>query len=126
MNEQGRESSSRPGATELLSAVRFQEELRRVARFFRSRLPVGDPLEATVRKIEQNPAFTQSRLLTRILAALTYQQGEFRRAEISALDADTLAMVVTLMDVHAAGTSTREEWVRAADAAKAAQAGAGG
>lgn len=115
-----------PGATELLSAVRFQEELRRVARFFRSRLPVGDPLEATVRKIEQNPAFAQSRLLTRILAALTYQQGEFRRAEISALDADTLAMVVTLMDVHAAGTSTREEWVRAADAAKAAQLGVGG
>ena len=126
MSEQGGGSSSRPGATELLSAVRFQEELRRVARFFRSRLPVGDPLEATVRKIEQNPAFTQSRVLTRILAALTYQQGEFRRAEISALDADTLAMVITLMDVHAAGTSTREDWVRAADAAKAAQLGAGG
>ena len=126
MSEQGGGSSSRPGATELLSAVRFQEELRRVARFFRSRLPVGDPLDAMVRKIEQNPAFTQSRLLTRILAALTYQQGEFRRAEISALDAETLAMVVTLMDVHAAGTSAREDWVRAADAAKAAQLGAGG
>lgn len=126
MNEQVGGLSSRPAATELLTAVRFQEELRRVARFFRSRLPVGDPLEATVRKIEQNPAFTQSRLLTRILAALTYQQGEFRRAEISALDADTLAMVVTLMDVHAAGTTTREDWVRAADAAKAAQLAAGG
>ena len=110
----------------MLSAARFQEELRRVARFFRSRLPVGDPLDATVRKIEQNPAFAQSRLLTRILAALTYQQGEFRRAEISALDAETLAMVVTLMDVQAAGTSTREDWVRAADAAKAAQLGVGG
>jgi len=117
---------SRPGATELLTAVRFQDELRRVARFFRSRLPVGDPLDATVRKIELNPAFAQSRLLTRILAALTYQQGEFRRAEISALDADTLLMVITLMDVHAAGTSTREDWVRATDAAKAAQLGAGG
>jgi hypothetical protein len=126
VNEQGGDSSSRPGATELLSAVRFQEELRRVARFFRSRVSVGDPLDATVRKIEQNPAFTQSRLLTRILVALTYQQGEFRRAEISALDADTLAMVITLMDVHAAGTSTREEWVRAADAANAAQLGVGG
>ena len=126
MNEQGGESSSRPGATELLSAVRFQEELRRVGRFFRSRLSVGDPLEATVRKIEQNPAFSQSRLLTRILAALAFQQGEFRRAEVSALDAETLSMVISLMDVHAAGTSTREEWVRAADAAKAAQAGAGG
>jgi hypothetical protein len=126
VNEQGGESSSRPGATELLSAAGFQEELRRVARFFRSRAPVGDPLDAAVRKIEQNPAFTQSRLLTRILAALTYQQGEFRRAEISALDAETLAMVVTLMDVHAAGTSAREDWVRAADAAHAAQVGVGG
>jgi hypothetical protein len=126
VNVQGGESSSRPGATELLSAAGFQEELRRVARFFRPRLPVGDPLDATVRKIEQNPAFAQSRLLTRILAALTFQQGEFRRAEISSLDADTLAMVVTLLDVHAAGTSTREDWVRAADAAKAAQLGVGG
>lgn len=112
------------GATELLSAVRFQEELRRVARFL-SRRPVGNPLDATVRKIEQNPAYTQSRLLTRILAALTYQRGEFRRAEIAALDSDTLAMVITLMDAHAAGTSTREEWIRASDAAAAAQTGAG-
>jgi hypothetical protein len=126
MSAQGDSLNSGPGATELLSAARFQDELRRVARFFRSRLPVGDPLDATVRKIEQNPAFTQSRLLTRILAALTYQQGEFRRAEISALDAETLAMVITLMDVHAAGTSAREDWVRAADAANAAQLGVGG
>ena len=113
------------GTAELLSPARFEEEVRRVARF-RPRVAIGDALGAAVRKIEQNPAFTQSRLLTRILAALTYQQGEFRRAEISALDAETLAMVVTLMDVHAAGTSTREDWVRAADAAKAAQLGVGG
>lgn len=126
MSEQVGGSSSRPGATELLSPVRFQEELRRVAHFFRSRHLLGDPLDATVRKIEQNPAFAQSRLLTRILAALVYQEGEFRRAEISALDADTLAMVISLMDVHAEGTSTREEWVHAAEAAKTAQLGAGG
>jgi hypothetical protein len=111
--------------TELLSAVRFQEELRRLARF-RPRLPVGDPLAAELRKIEQNPAFTQSRLLTRILVALIYQEGEFRRAEIAALDAETLAMVISLMDAHAGGTSTREEWVCAVDAARAAQLGAGG
>jgi hypothetical protein len=35
-------------------------------------------------------------------------------------------MVITLMDAHAAGTSTREDWVRAVDAAKAAELGAGG
>jgi hypothetical protein len=75
-----------------------------------------------VRRIEKNPAFTQSRLLTRILAALTYQQGEFRRAEIACLDSETLAMVITLMDAHAAGTTTREEWICAVDLARAAQA----
>jgi len=112
-------------ANELLSAARFQEELRRVSRLC-PRLPVGDPLAAAVRRIEQNPAFTQSRLLTRILSALIYQNGEFRRAEVAALDAQTLAMVISLMDAHAAGTSTREEWVCAVDAAKAAQLGAGG
>ena len=112
-------------ATELLSAVRFQEELRCVARF-RPGPPIGDPLDAAVKKIEKNPAFTQSRLLTRILAALAYQQGEFRRAEIAALDSETLAMVITLMDAHAAGTSTREEWICAVDLANAAQLGAGG
>jgi len=125
VSEQRGGSELAAGTTELLSALRFQEELRRVARF-RPRLPVGDPLDTAVRRIEQNPAFTQSRLLTRILAALTYQQGEFRRAEIAAFDSETLAIVITLMDAHAAGTSTHEEWVRAVDLARAAQLGAGG
>jgi hypothetical protein len=107
------------GANELLSAARFQEELRRVSRLC-PRLPVGDALAAAVRRIEQNPAFTQSRLLTRILSALIDQKGEFRRAEVSALDAQTLAMVISLMDAQANGTSTREEWMCALDAAKTA------
>jgi len=110
------------GATELLSADRFQEELRRVARFG-SRALVGDPLAAAVRKITQNPAFTQCRLLARILSALTYQKGDFRRAEVSAFDSDTLALVITLMDSYAAGTSTREEWIGAVDEVKAALLG---
>ena len=125
MSEQGRESRPAAGTTELLSAVRFQEELRRIARFLPSLL-VGNPLDAAVKRIEQNPAYTQSRLLTRILAALTYQQGEFRRAEIAALDSETLAMVIALMDAHAAGTTTREEWICAVDLANAAQLGVGG
>jgi hypothetical protein len=125
MSEPGGGLRPAAGTAEMLSAVRFQEELRRVMRY-RPPLLVGDILDAAVRKIEQNPAFAQSRLLTRMLAALTYQQGEFRRAEIAAFDSDTLAMVITLMDTHAAGTSTREDWVRAVDAAKAAQLGAGG
>src|SRR5260221_3842086 len=110
-------------AAEMLSALQFQEALRHVVRF-RQQAPVGDVLVAAVKRIEQNPAFTQSRLLTRILDALTYQHGEFRRAEITSLDAETLAMVITLMDTHAAGTSTRAEWIHAVDAARAAELGA--
>ncbi len=125
MSAQDSQPQLAAGTVELLSVPLFLEELRRVARYGRA-LPVGDPLAAAVRRIENGPAFTQSRLLTRILAALTYQQGEFRRAEVAAFDSETLAMVITLMDVHAAGTSTREDWVRAVDSAKAAELGAGG
>ena len=105
--------------TEVLSAARFQEELRGVPRY-RSRIPVGDPLQVAVKKIADNPAFTQSRLLARMLVALTYQEGEFRRAELATFDSDTHAMVIALMDVHAAGTCSREEWIRATEAARAA------
>ena len=105
---------------EVLSIARFQEELRRASRFC-PRPPAADPLAAVLRKIEQNPAHTQSRLLTRILAALTYQQGEFRRAEAAALDVDSLCIAVTLMDACAAGTNVRGDWVRTLEAARAAQ-----
>ncbi|HET9403756.1 MAG TPA: hypothetical protein VFO57_04160 [Burkholderiales bacterium] len=108
------------GAAELLSIPRYLEELRRVARY-RPGPPIGEPLDAAVKKIEKNPAFAQSRLLTRILAALTYQEGEFRRSEVAALDSDTLAMVIMLMDRQAAGTTTREEWVCAVELARAAE-----
>lgn len=120
-----RESAPKPpvAAAEWLSPARFEEELRRVARR-RPAIAVDDPLSAAVRKIEQNPAFTQSRLLTRILAALTYQEGTFRLAEVSAFDSATLSLAVTLMDAHAAGAATREDWVRAVNVTKAAQRGA--
>lgn len=113
------------GAIELMSAARFQDELRRIARQS-PRLSAGDPLALIVKKIEQNPAFAQSRLLTRLLTALTYQKGEFRRAEAAALDLDTLSTVITLMDACSAGTLAREDWIHAVDAANAAQLGAGG
>ena len=123
----GQDSQARlaAGAVELLSASRFLEELRGVARYGRA-LPVGDPLAAAVRRIENGPVLAQSRLLARILTALTYQQGEFRRAEVAALDSETHSMVITLMDAHAAGTLTREDWERAVNAARAAELGAGG
>jgi hypothetical protein len=125
MSEQTARSLRAAAAVEQLSAAGFQEELRRVAHFC-PRPPAGDPLAAAVKKIEQNPAFAQSRLLTRILTALTYQKGEFRRAEAAALDLDTLSTVITLMDACAAGTLAREEWIHAVDAANAAQLGTGG
>ncbi len=112
-------------ATEVLSAVEFQQALRHVIRF-RQQLAVADPLAAVVKRIEQNPAFSQSRLLTRILGALTYGQGEFRRAEAAAFDAETLALVIALMDARAAGTRTSAEWKQAVEAARAAELGAGG
>jgi hypothetical protein len=108
-------------ATELLTAVQFQEELRRVVRY-RASPPIGDPLDAAVRRITQNPAFTQSRLLARVLTALTCQEGAFRRAELATFDSNTLAMVIALMDAHAAETSPPEDWIRAADDARAALA----
>src|SRR5512132_3602031 len=116
----GHDSQSRlaAGAVELLSAPRFFEALRGVARYGRA-LPVGNPLAAAIKRIENSPALAQSRLLARILTALTYQQGEFRRAEVAALDSETLAMVITLMDAHVAGTPSREDWVRAVDATRA-------
>jgi histidine ammonia-lyase len=125
MTEQGAGSRPAAGGTEPLSAVQFQEELRRVTRF-RLHPPVGDPLNAAVRRIEKNPAYSQSRLLARMLAAITYGLGEFRRAEVAGFDSETLAMVIALMDAHGAGASTREEWIGAVDAARAAQLGAGG
>jgi len=106
--------------------IAFQDELRRSAQFSSPRVAMGNPLAETLKQIEQNPAYSQSRLLTRILAALTYQEGEFRRAEAATLDSATLFLVIKLMDAYAAGAHARDEWIRAVDAAKAAQLGAGG
>lgn len=125
MDEPGGASKPAAPVTELLSLARFEEELRRVARF-RPRVPFVGPMDAAVKKIEANPAFAQSRLLTRILTALAHSEGEFRRAELSALDVGALDIVIALMDASAAGTSTREDWARAASAAQAAQLGVGG
>lgn len=110
---------------ETLSAAQFHEALQHVVRF-RQQAPIADPLGTAVKRIEQNPAFSQSRLLARILTALTEQRGDFRRAEVAALDAETYAMVIALMDAHAAGTPPRAEWERAVSAARIAASDAGG
>ena len=120
MSEASAGSRRAANGIELLSITQFQDELRRVGRFT-PRPPMPDALVAVVHKIEQNPAYAQSRLLTRILAALTYQEGNFRRAETAALDAGSLAIAITLMDDYAAGACAREDWIRAVDTARAAQ-----
>ncbi len=125
MSMHSSESGPVGGGAELLTALQFQEALRQVIRF-RPQLPVENPLAAAAKQIAQNPAFSQSRLLTRILDALTHQRGEFRRAEITALDAQTFALVLTLMDAFAAGTYTRAERELAVKTAKAAGLDAGG
>lgn len=109
------------GTQDVMSAIEFQEELRRVARVHVHQ-PVENPLAEAVKRIRENPAFTQSRLLGRMLTALTYQRGEFRRAEASALDRTTLGIVVALMDAAGAGTTAREDWVNAVSACDAAAA----
>jgi hypothetical protein len=81
---------------------------------------VDNPLAEAVQRIKDNPAFTQSRLLSRILTALTYQRGEFRRAEASALDSATLGIVIALINAAHAGTTARDDWINAVTAADAA------
>jgi len=98
-----------------LSSQQFQDELRRIARFD-LKPPVENPLSHAVQKIKDNPAFSQSRLLARILTALTYDRGEFRRAEASALDAATLGLVIALMNAARAGTPARDDWIKAVSA----------
>lgn len=107
------------GSPDLMSLGQFQDELRRVARFEAS-APTTDALAVAVQTIRDNPAFSQSRLLTRVLRALTHESGEFRRAEVSAFDAATLRIVIALMNAASAGTNTRAEWDQAVSAADAA------
>ena len=105
---------------EILTALQFQEELKRIARF-EAVQAVENPLDDAVRKIKANPALTQSRILGRFLNALAEGEGEFRRAEASALDSATLRLVVALMNAEKAGTRTRREWMDASAAARAAR-----
>lgn len=110
--------------TERLSAAQYQEALRRAVRF-REVPPIGDPLAVALERIERNPAFSQSRLLTRLLVALTYREGEFRRAEIAGLDGATYALSIGLMDAFGKGAKPLADWERAVEAARAAELGAG-
>ena len=112
-------------SVERLSFALFQEQLRHVARFVTTAAP-ANPLDAALKAIHNNPAMSQARLLTRILAAYIGRQVFFRSAEVSAFDKEHLALLVALMDSHDAGTLPATEWQRAADEAEAAQRDIGG
>ncbi len=102
------------------SFARFLEALRHVTRFMTGPL-MEHPLDAAVQRIETNPAFAQHRLLTRLLAALPTQQGAFRTEEVSVFDRETLAVILSLIHTHDAGTSPPADWQRAIDRAHSAQ-----
>ena len=82
--------------------------------------------DAVLTALRHNPAISQARLLTRILAAYIGRQVSFRSAEVAAFDREHLALLVALMDTHDAGTLPATEWQRAADEAEAAQRDIGG
>ena len=106
---------------ELISAVQFQDEMQREARSHHL-ASVEDPLGKLIAKIEGGPAFAQSRLLTRILVALSERSGTFRRADLMLLAMDSLGVVNSLLEGHAAGRITLDECTRAAGRATAAAA----
>jgi len=78
-----------------------------------------------VKRIRENRAFAQSCLLARILNALTYSQGEFRRAEATAFDAETFALVLAPMEARASGKPPHAQWRDAVEGARAAERAAG-
>ena len=104
-----------------MSLPQFEEELRRVARFRRD-VPIADPLGAALKLISDSPAAQESRLVGKLIRALSEHAGEFRRAEISAFGSGALAVVVALMDAAHGGTQTDRQWLDAAAAADAANA----
>ena len=108
-------------SSEQLSGSEFLDGLRQVVGF-RAYPDVGDPLGLIVERIVKQPAVAESRLLLRALVALVRSSGEFRRAEIAALDAPTVALVIRLMDLRNAGTRTDQDWTDAIAAAEAAAA----
>lgn len=101
-----------------LSLDQFESELRR---FTQSRpvIPVAEPLDRVLKLIEPNPALSRSRLLVRILSALSGRHAEFRYAEVASLDSATISIVMQLMEARRGGATAQQDWVHAADKANA-------
>ena len=104
----------------MMPIQQFQAELRRIARFT-PRASAEDALTAIVDKVVQHPAFSESRLLARLLTAITYERGEFRLAEAAVFDSDTLALIVSFLDGLSAGSVSDAQCQRAVASVEAAQ-----
>ena len=105
--------------SEVMSVLEFGDELRRVGRYS-ARPSSANPLSQVVQMIKDNPAFAQSRLMLRVLTALAYQRGEFRRPEASALDSVTLSLAIQLFNAAGAGSIPQADWVNAVTATEMA------
>jgi hypothetical protein len=106
------------GPGETMRVAEFQAELRRLARFH-VLTPVDQPLAQIVKMMNENPSSMRSRLLARVVIGIGRERGEFRRAEASAFDFQTLTVVIALMNAAANGTDGRE-WAEAVSAAEVA------
>jgi hypothetical protein len=120
MDTQSEGTKRRDQSRDVLSAAEFFVVLGQVVRF-REQPAIGDPLQHAIDQIRANPAFAQSQLLKRILVALV-TGGSFRRAEATALDASTHALVMSLLELHRTGARSSQSWSDAIEAAEAASA----
>ena len=103
-----------------LTMDEFDHELRRTVRAD-AIAAVDDPLAAVLLQIEQQPLHLQSRLLTRILSALTFGVGPFRQSELFTLDRSSRTLALALANARAAGSAPLSAWEAAVDAAGTAQ-----
>ena len=83
---------------------------------------VENPLDAALVLIEKHPQHLQSVLLARILSALTFGGGQFRKSEVFGLDRPSRLIAVALGDVRLAGTVPIDAWQHAVEAIGMAQA----
>lgn len=118
MDAQSAGDKRRDQSRDVVSAAEFFVMLRQTL-LLREHTGIADPLQQTVDQISANPAFAQSRLLKRILVALT-SGGDFRRAETTSLDASTHALVLALLDLRQEGARSQQDWSDAIVAVEAA------
>ena len=113
-------SATVAGVAARQSFARFKEALLHITRFMTDPL-LESPLDTAIQRIEENPAFTQHRMLTRLLAAIPGQQGEFRTEEASVFDRNTLALIRSLIHAYDSGTSSAADWQHAIERTRSAQ-----